>query len=642
MRGEAFLLKMKRFLIGISLSVAVASNVSAQFTSNGYYRIRNYGTERYMYITDNTGTYDMNRDVGDFAAIQLWKGEERVISNPSTVMYVEEQSNQQFDISAQGTGIYAMVQRYVDVHTITSGAFKGTYTVSASAYNITKYLCDKEMSAVDRGTVGTGGSSPYRNWEVFMVSPESNDSYFGITPNVQLGEKYYYPFYVSFPFSLYSSGMKAYTVSRLERGYAIMNEVTGLIPAYTPVFIECSSSNPSDNRLNLLVSSNKPLENNLMSGVLFCNNQRPKSADAITAFDSQSMRVLGVTSEGKLGFVTSSPNLVTYSDTQYLPANQAYLPVEQDTEEELTLVTEDEYNEILSNMKYTLTYLVDGKVYTTQKIKVGDQIIPLEPLQKEGYTFSGWSEIPETMPAGDFTVRATFSLNNYTLTYVVDDEVFNTVSVPYGTSIKPVTPPSREGYTFSGWSEIPATMPAHDVQVNGTFSINTYTLTYLVDGEVFDTQTILYGDAVTAIDEPVKEGHLFSGWSEIPATMPATDVTVTGTFSICSYQLIYILNGGAYDNQVYLTSMVTYGAEVTAPESVPAQTGYTFQGWGEMPASMPAHDVVVVGTYSLEAGIVDVRERSERVVYDLSGQRIYTEHLPKGIYIINGKKTIIK
>ena len=47
------------------------------------------------------------------------------------------------------------------------------------------------------------------------------------------------------------------------------------------------------------------------------------------------MRVLGDTSEGKLGFVTAS--------IEWLPANQSYLPVSSDTPEELTVMTEDEF-----------------------------------------------------------------------------------------------------------------------------------------------------------------------------------------------------------------------------------------------------------------------------------------------------------
>ena len=59
-----------------------------------------------------------------------------------------------------------------------------------------------------------------------------------------------------------------------------------------------------------------------------------------------------------------------------------------------------------------------------------------------------------------------------------------------------------------------------------------FTLLYKVDGEDYKSYQKEYGEAITPEPAPTKEGYNFSGWSEIPATMPAHDVTVTGTFTI--------------------------------------------------------------------------------------------------------------
>lgn len=120
----------------------------------------------------------------------------------------------------------------------------------------------------------------------------------------------------------------------------------------------------------------------------------------------------------------------------------------------------------------------------------------------------------------------------YTLTYIIDGEVYKSIEVAYGEEIVVETEPTKEGYTFSGWSEIPSTMPAHDVTVTGSFTVNTYTLTYEVDGEVYKTYNIEYGATIESENAPSKEGYTFSGWSEIPDTMPAHDVTVTGSFTV--------------------------------------------------------------------------------------------------------------
>lgn len=118
----------------------------------------------------------------------------------------------------------------------------------------------------------------------------------------------------------------------------------------------------------------------------------------------------------------------------------------------------------------------------------------------------------------------------FKLTYYVDGNEYKTVEMEYNTTIIPENEPIREGYSFSGWSDIPATMPAHDVTVTGTFSINQYRLTYVVDGEEYKMYEVVYGTSITPEEAPTKVGYDFTGWSEIPETMPAHDVTVTGSF----------------------------------------------------------------------------------------------------------------
>lgn len=58
-----------------------------------------------------------------------------------------------------------------------------------------------------------------------------------------------------------------------------------------------------------------------------------------------------------------------------------------------------------------------------------------------------------------------------------------------------------------------------------------YNLIYKVDGEEYKIVQLSEGDAITPEANPTKDGYTFSGWSEIPETMPAHDVTVTGTFT---------------------------------------------------------------------------------------------------------------
>ena len=140
---------------------------------------------------------------------------------------------------------------------------------------------------------------------------------------------------------------------------------------------------------------------------------------------------------------------------------------------------------------------------------------------------------------GTLTIKA----GKFRLIYMVDGEVYKTYEIEYGKTITPEAAPTKEGYTFSGWSTIPATMPAHDVTVTGTFSKGSYKLTYMVDGAVYKTVSYDYGDRITPEAEPTKEGYTFSGWNEIPSTMPAHDVEVMGTFT----QVEFVIDDVTYE-----------------------------------------------------------------------------------------------
>ncbi len=119
-----------------------------------------------------------------------------------------------------------------------------------------------------------------------------------------------------------------------------------------------------------------------------------------------------------------------------------------------------------------VVYTVDGEVYKTYYHHAGVKIKTEPAPEKEGYSFSGWNNEPTVMPDHDITIAGTFSINKYKLVYQVDGTDYKSIDVEYGATITPEAEPTKEGYTFSGWSEIPETMPAHDVTVTGTFTIN--------------------------------------------------------------------------------------------------------------------------------------------------------------------------
>ncbi len=71
----------------------------------------------------------------------------------------------------------------------------------------------------------------------------------------------------------------------------------------------------------------------------------------------------------------------------------------------------------------------------------------------------------------------------------------------------------------------------NNLSIDAVFSLATYNVTFVIDGEEYMTLEVPYGEPIPTVPEPTKEGYTFSGWSDIPDTMPARDVIVTGSFA---------------------------------------------------------------------------------------------------------------
>ena len=290
---------------------------------------------------------------------------------------------------------------------------------------------------------------------------------------------------------------------------------------------------------------------------------------------------------------------------------------------------------------YVITFLVDGEVILTNTLTRGSTINLPDVPAKEGYTFSGWSEVPETMPARDVTVSGTFIVNKYLVTFKIGDEVIAANFFEYGAAIVAPKAPAKEGYTFSGWSEVPETMPAKNVTVSGTFIVNKYLVTFKIDDVVFASYSLEYGATITLPSTPpTREGYTFSGWGEVAETVPANDVTYSAYY-IANVYMVYYFAGAKLVNMV----KVTYGEPIPEYIYEPTTEGDEFLGWiGETYATMPAHDVTYTANISSDINTMSTDKGQQTIViYDTTGRKVTdTKNLKGGIYIINGRKVMIK
>lgn len=252
--------------------------------------------------------------------------------------------------------------------------------------------------------------------------------------------------------------------------------------------------------------------------------------------------------------------------------------------------------------QYTVTINdEEGILLKTVSVDYNTEIATIESPVKEGYTFveytsaEGYTNVPDK----DITIVAKYQINVHKVTYFVDDVKVHEQEYNYHATIAEYNY-TKEGYTISAWVGLPADMlmPDEDIEIHATSVVNEYDVIFNVDGTEYETKKVAYGAVITVpTDEPTKTGYTFKQWVGIPETMPAHNVTIEAEFAINSYSLTF-KNG----TDVVKTYTVEYGAALAdyasqAMALVPEKEGFTFSWDSAVPATMPAEDVAIEGSY---------------------------------------------
>ena len=252
--------------------------------------------------------------------------------------------------------------------------------------------------------------------------------------------------------------------------------------------------------------------------------------------------------------------------------------------------------------QYTVTINdEEGTLLKTVSVDYNTEIATIESPVKEGYTFveytsaEGYTNVPDK----DITIVAKYQINVHKVTYFVDDVKVHEQVYNYHATIAEYNY-TKEGYTISAWVGLPADMlmPDEDIEIHATSVVNEYDVIFNVDGTEYEIKKVAYGAVITVpTDEPTKTGYTFKQWVGIPETMPAHNVTIEAEFAINSYSLTF-KNG----TDVVKTYTVEYGAALAdyasqAMALVPEKEGFTFSWDSAVPATMPAEDVAIEGSY---------------------------------------------
>ena len=296
---------------------------------------------------------------------------------------------------------------------------------------------------------------------------------------------------------------------------------------------------------------------------------------------------------------------------------------------------------------------------------------------RAGYTFGGWDDaIPETIPASNKTFTAQWTPVIYSLSYVLNEGVMpegvaNPANYTVESEAITLNNPTKEGYTFAGWTGTGLTEASKSVTIaagstgdrtyTATWTVNQYTITFDSDGgssvaDIVDN----YGATLTAPAAPTKTGYTFKGWTPaFPETMPLNGASLKATWEAVTYNISYVLDGGTLAQGD--TNPATYTVESEAITlKNPTKEGYTFAGWtgtGLTEATTPVTiaagstgDRSYTATWTVNTGITQLLANSKTVdVYTINGTLVgrkmtadEVQQLPKGLYIISGKKMVVK
>ncbi len=215
----------------------------------------------------------------------------------------------------------------------------------------------------------------------------------------------------------------------------------------------------------------------------------------------------------------------------------------------------------------------DGTVLKVEAVELEKAATAPNNPTREGHTFEGW-DIDFSNIKEDLTVKATYSINKYTVVFKDHDSTnLKVEEVEFGSFATAPNIPAREGYTFEGW-DIDFSNIKEDLTVTATYNINKYTVIFRDHkGSNLKEQEVEFSSFATAPNVPAREGYTFVSW-DTNFTNVKNNLIVTATYKLNEYTLTF----KGLENEVLKTEKVNHGTTYHVVYN-PSLNGYIFVGW---------------------------------------------------------------
>ncbi len=227
--------------------------------------------------------------------------------------------------------------------------------------------------------------------------------------------------------------------------------------------------------------------------------------------------------ELELDEVRAITDWVGYDGTFKIDPNNCYVVYAKVTDNagNTTYINSDGI--ILENVAPTLEGIENGKTYygDLTVIKSNEQFHDIKVVTLDGqpmdFVEGTYGLIPADNAehivvvedrAGNKTTYIVTVYKNYTVTFKVDGNTVDTQTVGYGKDATLPTIPTKDGYTQTAptWDKDGKNITA-DTVINAVYAINEYTITFMDENGVYKTVTYKHGETVTAPDAPTKDGY---------------------------------------------------------------------------------------------------------------------------------------
>ena len=181
---------------------------------------------------------------------------------------------------------------------------------------------------------------------------------------------------------------------------------------------------------------------------------------------------------------------------------------------------------------YRVRYIDKNEVIKEEEVEEGNKTSAPSDPSKRGYTFNCWKKGNscfdfDTPIEEDIDLTSDYNIITYQIEYNLQGGTVTGNPGSYTVETNPFTlvNPTKEGYTFVGWTgsngDVPSltvTLPEEelgDKNYTANYSINRYELEIDPKGGSYPGELLIEGDygEIITISEPTKEGYNFTGWT---------------------------------------------------------------------------------------------------------------------------------